>query len=298
MLQDNIRKYRKEKGFSQEELAVRLHVVRQTISKWEKGQSVPDAAVLIDLARVLELPVSKLLGIETADRQTEPDIHMLTEELARLNEQLAEKSRQVRIGKQVDEKRGFLLFCSFLSMLATLVIKNTVVSIVLSGICLLVAILILYRNLALFTSVTTDDLRMRSLRAITMFNIFTIAAAIAIAALTAAGIVSFSEQEEKLYGMLVLCCIMIVTGMIAPGLPFTRYTGLRLPWTIRDPETFHLAHRILGCLSLPLVFLYVACALTIPYFEKVTLTVILLWIGIPGALSYLFFWKKMHGRHF
>ncbi len=50
MLQDNIRKYRKEKGFSQEELAVRLHVVRQTISKWEKGQSVPDAAVLIDLA--------------------------------------------------------------------------------------------------------------------------------------------------------------------------------------------------------------------------------------------------------
>ena len=51
MLNDNIRKYRKEKGLSQEELAVKLHVVRQTVSKWENGKSVPDAEVLTRIAR-------------------------------------------------------------------------------------------------------------------------------------------------------------------------------------------------------------------------------------------------------
>lgn len=48
MINDNIRRYRKEKGLSQEEMTVRLHVVRQTVSKWENGKSVPDAEVLID----------------------------------------------------------------------------------------------------------------------------------------------------------------------------------------------------------------------------------------------------------
>ncbi|OUO25088.1 hypothetical protein B5F86_13590 [Lachnoclostridium sp. An298] len=39
MINDNIRRYRKEKGLSQEEMAVSLHVVRQTVSKWENGVS-------------------------------------------------------------------------------------------------------------------------------------------------------------------------------------------------------------------------------------------------------------------
>ena len=39
MLNENIKSIRKAKGLSQEELAIQLHVVRQTISKWEKGVS-------------------------------------------------------------------------------------------------------------------------------------------------------------------------------------------------------------------------------------------------------------------
>lgn len=52
MINDNIRKYRKEKGISQEEMAVRLHVVRQTVSKWENGKSVPDAEALIGISKL------------------------------------------------------------------------------------------------------------------------------------------------------------------------------------------------------------------------------------------------------
>ena len=62
MFQENLKALRRKKGMSQEELAARLHVVRQTISKWEKGLSVPDSALLIRLAEVFEVPVSELLG--------------------------------------------------------------------------------------------------------------------------------------------------------------------------------------------------------------------------------------------
>ena len=62
MLKENLKTLRKAKGLSQEELAVKLHVVRQTISKWEQGLSVPDSDQLLTISQVLETPVSTLLG--------------------------------------------------------------------------------------------------------------------------------------------------------------------------------------------------------------------------------------------
>ena len=69
MFSDNLKRIRKEKGFSQEQLAVKLNVVRQTVSKWEKGFSVPDADLLMKLAEVLDVTVDDLLGkkIDIAD---------------------------------------------------------------------------------------------------------------------------------------------------------------------------------------------------------------------------------------
>lgn len=62
MLNENIKAIRKSKGLSQQELAIKLNVVRQTISKWEQGLSVPDSDMLISISEVLETPVSTLLG--------------------------------------------------------------------------------------------------------------------------------------------------------------------------------------------------------------------------------------------
>ena len=93
MFQDNLKALRKRKGITQEELATRLNVVRQTVSKWEKGLSVPDSELLIKLAEILEVPVSRILGskIETAEQ---PDA--LAEQLSRINEQLAIKNRRAK----------------------------------------------------------------------------------------------------------------------------------------------------------------------------------------------------------
>lgn len=93
MFGENLKTLRKQKGFSQEELATRLHVVRQTISKWEKNLSVPDADTLIRLAKILEVSVSELLGTKIENENTASDV---AEQLSRINEQLAIKNRRSR----------------------------------------------------------------------------------------------------------------------------------------------------------------------------------------------------------
>lgn len=92
MFGENLKTLRKQKGFSQEELAARLHVVRQTVSKWEKGLSVPDADALIRLAEVLEVSVSELLGAKIGN-ESAADV---AEQLSRINEQLAIRNRRSR----------------------------------------------------------------------------------------------------------------------------------------------------------------------------------------------------------
>lgn len=90
MLNENIRSIRKSKGFSQEELAIKLHVVRQTVSKWEQGLSVPDSNMLITLSEILETPVSTLLG-ETIDPPKADDLKAISEKLEIINMQLAHR---------------------------------------------------------------------------------------------------------------------------------------------------------------------------------------------------------------
>ena len=92
MLQENIKNFRKERGLTQEELAIRVNVVRQTVSKWEKGQSVPDADLLQKIAEVLEVSVSQLLGEEKEMEQR----NEIAEQLSRINEQFAIKNRRAK----------------------------------------------------------------------------------------------------------------------------------------------------------------------------------------------------------
>ena len=93
MLSDNIKILRKKKGYSQETLAEQLHVVRQTISKWEKGISVPDAVMLDRMAELFEVPVSVLLGggLEVAEEQPS-ELNEIAQQLAVLNDQLVQQA--------------------------------------------------------------------------------------------------------------------------------------------------------------------------------------------------------------
>ena len=97
MFGDNLKTIRKAKGYTQEELAIKLNVVRQTVSKWEKGLSVPDADTLCKIADALETSISELLGSEI---NTEINRNEVAEQLAKISEQLAIKIDVVkRFGK-------------------------------------------------------------------------------------------------------------------------------------------------------------------------------------------------------
>lgn len=91
MLNENIKRIRKSKGLSQEELAIKLNIVRQTVSKWENGLSVPDSSMLIMLADKLDTTVSELLGETITDPATD-DLKILSEKLEIINLQLAKRS--------------------------------------------------------------------------------------------------------------------------------------------------------------------------------------------------------------
>ncbi len=93
MFNENLKELRKSKGYTQEELATRVNVVRQTVSKWEKGLSVPDADSLQKIAEVLEVDVSQLLG---AKIETEENRNEIAEQLSRINEQLVIKNRRTK----------------------------------------------------------------------------------------------------------------------------------------------------------------------------------------------------------
>ena len=90
MLKENIKAIRKSKGLSQQELAVKLNIVRQTVSKWEQGLSVPDSDLLISLSEVLETPVSTLLG-ETVIETEVDTLKAISEKLEVINLQLAQR---------------------------------------------------------------------------------------------------------------------------------------------------------------------------------------------------------------
>ena len=95
MLKENIKQLRKSKGLSQEELAIKLNVVRQTISKWEQGLSVPDAEMLISISEVFEIPVSTLLGENIPESKVD-DLKAICEKLEIINLQLLQRKNERR----------------------------------------------------------------------------------------------------------------------------------------------------------------------------------------------------------
>lgn len=295
MIGEQIKTARKAKGVSQEELAVRLGVVRQTVSKWENGMSVPDADVLIKIAELLDVPVSQLLGIEPESGSVQD----MAGELARLNKELAAKIQKEKLRAELDKKRGVILLLSFGTLIAALTVKIELLSLLLAGACMLTMLAILYRNLTLFTGAAADKAGIGALRAATIFDAVVLLLVLTVAALDKTALAALSEDGERLLAAVIMCGIMLFGGFISPRLPYNRHTGLRLPWTVRDEDTWNVAHRVLGYISLPMTMLYLAAALTVRNADAAAAAAkvcFILWIGIPGLVSYIFFWKKLHGK--
>lgn len=282
MLSENIRRFRKARSLRQEELAERVHVVRQTVSKWENGLSVPDAEQLRDLAAVLGVSVSALLDLTPEDSEAD-----LAGELARRNEELAELQRREALRRQVSGKRSAILAWSLAALLCALLAQGLAAAVLVGG-CLLAALWTLWRSLPLLTG-TDQESDLAPLRLTTVFSAVFLVLGLGVSALLGLGILTLSQRQEELLAAALVACLMVFAGLISPRLPFNRHTGLRLPWTVADEGAWRAAHETLGVLSLPAALLYLACVLAFPDGETVTLCAVAAWLGIPALRSYRVF---------
>lgn len=101
MLDQNIRALRKQKGYTQETFAQELNVVRQTVSKWEKGYSVPDALMLEKIAELFEVSVGELLGEDEIKAGERTELEQISAQLSLLNNQLARELVRKRRNRRI-----------------------------------------------------------------------------------------------------------------------------------------------------------------------------------------------------
>ena len=193
-------------------------------------------------------------------------------------------------------KRWVLFVGSLVFMTVTLLLPGEwgkLAVLVLGAVALL---LFLYRNMGELTQVEADSPRLGLMKQTVIFSLVFLALAMGAVWLVKTGRVS-PRQEELLVAGLV-CVAMVYIGNISPRLPFNRYVGFRLPWTVVDEDTWVLCHRLIGCLTLPVAVLYMAAVLALPgKIVQVSVGLVLVvWMGIPGVLSAVFYYKKFRPR--
>lgn len=291
MISQNIKEARMKAGLSQEELAQKLHVVRQTVSKWERNLSVPDAQMLVELAQVLQVPVKDLLGTQ----EQVDDLQDLAAKLASVNEELARQQQENQRQKSYWRKRELILFLAFLALLIALGGRNGAWAQLGVFGCALGGVFILYRNLPLMTN-TSQQSQLKTFRQTSIFVIGLLVLVAGGVILKETGQIELTSRQENMLAWLLIVILMIFTGWISPRLAWNRHIGLRLPWTIGDLQTWNLAHRILGWISWPAAVFYTASVLVFPDFGLTSGICVILWIAIPSLASLIFWWRKFR-RH-
>lgn len=193
--------------------------------------------------------------------------------------------------------RLLIISLEFAGLFASLAFRNTILSMVLLAVCTVSCMLILYFNLGNLTpSISESNPKMKTLKKVTLFNTGLLIACGAAVLLDYTEIISIPVENQKYLAAFIIIVVIVFTGNMSPKLPFSRHTGLRLPWTVMDEETWIVAHRIIGYLTLPLVLLYLAGMFIVEDFEILTGIIVALWIGIPSVYSYIFYYKKTHGK--
>lgn len=289
MLSENIKKYRKDRKLNQEELAVKLCVVRQTLSKWENNLSVPDADQLIALAEILNVSVNDLLGTNLEDQYDHKDV---AAELAKANEQIARYAENERLRLEAGRVRGLILWLTIIAIALMQTIRNEVLAIAISSILLVAVLIILYRNISLLSVGFDTTGKTGSIKVVTVFDIVLIVIISIFGILVKTAKIHLSDNQEALFASALITVFMVFVGIIAPRLPYNRHTGLRLPWTVQNEGAWNIAHKILGIISIPLGLAYMSLTFFVNNMETLTLMVVLIWIGVPGLVSFLYAYKK------
>jgi len=175
------------------------------------------------------------------------------------------------------------------ALVGGLVVNNRMFSFVITGLLISCSIFILGRHLSDFAKLSPDNPKIKTMRFLNWFTIGVVLLGTALSIIFEKQVLS--RLQERWVSLVLIIVLMVIIGNYATKLPFNRYMGLRLPWTVRDEETWILAHRILGYITFPLVVCFIILNQFINLRTCIIAT-ILAWIIIPGVLSGAFFIKK------
>lgn len=78
--EEKFKETRKQHQLSQEDLALKLHVTRQTISKWECGLSMPDGELLIQIADIFQMSIDELLCVTHKKEEESENLDVKSEQ--------------------------------------------------------------------------------------------------------------------------------------------------------------------------------------------------------------------------
>lgn len=187
--------------------------------------------------------------------------------------------------------RGLLITLGIFTVIVALVVQNQILSFGLVTLLSISAMLLLYTKMEVIMELDPESPRFPLLKNLSLAGLVYFGLCVLAALLQMAGLLT--PQTGKVVVALLICLLMVGFGNLSPKVPYNKFIGLRLPWTLLDAQTWVVAHRLLGYLSFPLSFVYLALIPYVADFRLLTFCIfVVLWLGLPALLSGLFFLRK------
>lgn len=189
--------------------------------------------------------------------------------------------------KESFSKLELFIFVISLFIIATAFVINQTNHILLISGAILLLLGIVHFYTPWIAGLSPDNPKVKTMRRMNILNIIFV---VVLCIMT--NFIEIDLSRNSSYEFWIIIFIMILFGNIAPKLPFNRYTGLRLPWTIRDENTWRIAHKTLGYLTFPFTILMIISYFFIDNHELIALIGMITWIMISGIYSFMYFIKK------
>ncbi len=187
-----------------------------------------------------------------------------------------------------------ILLLSLIGVGVTIWVGETRFGIFVTLMICLITLLLFYRHIPELINTEKNSPQSRTISMITVSSVVLILLCFLFVQGIERG--SIGEQWGNLFAVLLILFLLVFLGNLAPKIPFNRYTGLRLPWTIRDEDTWIIAHRILGYLSFPLALIFIVLLASGCPLEPAAGGVVLTWVGVPSMISLWYYYRKYTGK--
>lgn len=193
--------------------------------------------------------------------------------------------------KREDVTKTILLTLSLFILLTSFIFSRENIGLLIIGILALLSSFILNKRAGEIVNLSKGNPKVKTFKFLNLLSLGVLLLTLIISLLSSKNEIAITE-ENKVLVILLVGIFMMVFGNLSPKIPFNRYLGLRLPWTIRDEETWKIAHRLLGYISFPIALGMIIMSFFLKGSLVLTLGVLSLVI-IPSIYSYIFYYKKI-----